>query len=167
MIMTALQLVDESNRKTIFATTGDNTWGERHVDAMTCPKHGFERGIALMLAGFAEYADAYRAGHEGEPVGQDGFLGDHWEDIGIGILGLLNGETGRIDCGTIDGLIRKIGALNGARSEEYETSEVSPAQRRAAIPDACSCPEDSCACKRMTCDGQVCPVCERGKHAHG
>ncbi len=34
----------------------------------------------------------------------DGVLGDEWAKIGGALRGLLNGETGRFDCGTLDRL---------------------------------------------------------------
>jgi hypothetical protein len=163
---TSLQMLEKSTRDAAYKATGENNWGERHAQAMANPTPGYERAIVNLLKGFAEYADAHKARWGGSPVGQDGFLGDHWEDLGTAISGLLNGETRRLDCGTIDSLIRKIGALNGAEGEDFETSQVSPAQRRAAIPDACSCPEDNCACKRTTEDGMVCAVCENKQHTY-
>ncbi len=58
-----------------------------------------------MLVGWLAYARVHQDRHE-NAVGNDGFLGDHWEALGRAILGLLNGETGRLDCGTLDKLIR-------------------------------------------------------------
>jgi len=58
-----------------------------------------------MLRGWLTYADRHQARyHSG--IGADGVLGDEWAALGHAILGLLNGETGRLDCGTLDALIR-------------------------------------------------------------
>ena len=40
-------------------------------------------------------------------------LGQEWAAMGRALLGLLNGETGRIDCGTLDGDIRRALERNG------------------------------------------------------
>lgn len=162
-MQTAKQMLEESTQA-VLAKFGGNRFGYNHANAMAEPQPGFESAIVFMLKGWAEYADAHAIRYEGDPIGTDGVLGEHWEAIGKGILGLLNGETGRLDCGTIDGVVRKIGALNGAEGEDYETSHVSPAARRASIRDACSCPEDQCACKRRTEDGEICKPCEQGHH---
>jgi hypothetical protein len=43
-------------------------------------------------------------------------IGDAWEEIGRAILVLLNGETGRLDCGTLDAFIRDTLESEGART---------------------------------------------------
>jgi hypothetical protein len=65
-------------------------------------------GMALrrMLVGWAAYAVAYRL-RFGSPIGSDGVLGDEWAMIGRGLLGLLDGETGGWDCGSISQNIRE------------------------------------------------------------
>lgn len=57
----------------------------------------------------------HRARYE-SPIGDDGVLGPEWRDIGLGIRGLLNGETGRLDCGTLDAFI-----LDTLKAEGIET----------------------------------------------
>jgi len=78
-----------------------------HRAAFARSEKGFETAIVETLRALAEYADAHRDRYESE-VGEDGVLGDHFEEIARGLLGLLNGETGRLDCGTVDGAIRKL-----------------------------------------------------------
>lgn len=81
----------------------DTGWQTRHVAALRSP-HGPETGIALMLEGWAKYADAHRARYE-SGIGEDYVLGDEWETIGRSIRALLNGECGRFDCGTLDAFL--------------------------------------------------------------
>jgi hypothetical protein len=64
-----------------------------------------ERAVMLMLRGWLAYADAHRVQFE-SGIGEDYVLGPEWERIGAGLLDLLNGPCGRLDCGTVDGLIR-------------------------------------------------------------
>jgi hypothetical protein len=40
-------------------------------------------------------------------------LGPCWEKVASGALGLLNGETGGLDCGTVDGAVRRLAAEHG------------------------------------------------------
>ena len=86
-------------------------WTERHNMAMTFPRPGGERLIARLMQAMALSVEAYRAN-----VGlmhDDGVLGEGIEyirtavqDLGNAVLILLNGDTGRIDPGTIDAEVR-------------------------------------------------------------
>lgn len=105
--MSATQMLLDSNNEAKAKDFQGNGRGKRHYDAMTNPKSEFEAAIVLMIRGFAEYADAHKVRYD-SPIGEDFVLGRPWKQIGKSIIDLLNGETGRIDCGTIDGLIRKI-----------------------------------------------------------
>lgn len=79
-------------------------WVERHVAAIYTP-YGHEIPVISLLKGWLEYANTHRERYE-SGIGEDGFLGRHWEAIGFALLALLNGDCGRLDCGTLDGLIR-------------------------------------------------------------
>lgn len=105
-------------------------WKERHNGAVAAminppltghtltPVHRpFEYPVAAMLHAWAEYADDHRTAYE-SAIGDDGVLGPEWQAIGLGIRGLLNGETGpRLDCGTLDGFILDTLAANGIDTE--------------------------------------------------
>lgn len=65
-----------------------------------------ERAFLEMFNGWVHYAQAHEA-EFGSPIGEDYVLGPMWEDIGKSLLGLLNGEIGGLDGGTMDGLIRQ------------------------------------------------------------
>lgn len=90
-------------------------WKERHNAATMSLGRPFESAIVHMLEAWARYADDHRARYE-SPIGEDYVLGPEWRDIGLGIRGLLNGETGRLDCGTLDGFI-----LDTLKAEGIET----------------------------------------------
>ena len=97
-------------------------WKERHNHAVTMEhlnhqtSHArFESALVRMLEAWARYADDHRARYE-SPIGDDGVLSQYWRDIGLGLRGLLNGELGRLDGGTLDGFI-----LDTMRAEGVET----------------------------------------------
>jgi hypothetical protein len=115
--MDGKDLIERSTRKAERA--GGNGWGERHARAMrnVGSQEGQEQGVVQMLRGWADYADAHFHRFE-SPIGEDYVLGPAWLDIGKGIRSLLNGETGRLDCGTIDGLILEIAEHNGFEEDK-------------------------------------------------
>lgn len=102
------------NHRTGKRTPNDTGWQDRHMAALRAPV-GFEAAIVSMLAGWATYADQHRARYESR-VTDDGVMGDEWTGIGRSILALLNGETGRLDCGTLDGFIRDTLASEGVNA---------------------------------------------------
>ena len=77
----------------------------RHHEALQNPK-GVERAVVGMRKALLDYAAQYEE-RFGSHIGDDGVLGDCWLQIARGYLGLLNGETGRLDCGTLDGELRR------------------------------------------------------------
>ena len=83
----------------------DTGWQDNHLAALRRPR-GFEVPIITMLEGWAKYADQVRIEYGG---GLDQVLGSRWADLGRAIHGLLDGETGRLDCGTLSSFIH--GAL--------------------------------------------------------
>ena len=93
-----------------------NGWGKRHVDAWTLPK-GPEKPIRDMILALVEYAEEYEHRYIGK-VGDDGFLGDVWAGMIRNVRAMLNGETGRLDCGTIDGLLLSIAALHNVTEDD-------------------------------------------------
>lgn len=69
----------------------------------------FQSSLESILGGLSDYADAHKARY-GTPIGADYYISEQWTTTANGLLGLLNGETGRIDCGTFDGQVRKLAA---------------------------------------------------------
>lgn len=82
-----------------------------HLRAVASPREGFECALLTLIDGLNKYAQAHLDQY-GSPIGEDYVLGDYWEDIAHGINGLLTGERGRLDGGTLNGIILK--ALKGA-----------------------------------------------------
>src|SRR5262245_39279191 len=79
-------------------------WAHQHMEAVYCPKDLFERAVVGMLGGWLIYADAHRQTY-GSGIGDDGVLGHDWAQIGAGLSEQLNGQLGRLDGGTLDGIL--------------------------------------------------------------
>lgn len=92
---------------------------QRHEDALryttVTARPALERAMALMLAGWAMYADAHADEYE-SGIGEDGVLGPDWEAIGKALRGLLNGHLGRLDAGAIDSAL--LGSLQAEGFKE-------------------------------------------------
>lgn len=78
------------------AEVKDTYRGIRSIDAPS--------SIIRMLDALAVYADEHARRYD-SPIGQDGVLGDAWCKALGGVRAMLNGETGNLDCGTVDGAI--------------------------------------------------------------
>lgn len=83
----------------------------RHVEAVAAPR-GVERPILRMIEAWEAYRTEYARTLEA-PIGDDGVLGEEWAAIGDAIHALLNGPTGRLDCGTLSTRIRVAQAKEG------------------------------------------------------
>lgn len=99
------------NRTTGERMPNDTGWQDRHVDALRAPR-GFERPIVDGIEAWARYADTHRTRYESS-IGEDNVLGGAWLDWGRALRMLLNGETGRLDCGTLDAFILDTLAAEG------------------------------------------------------
>lgn len=60
--------------------------------------------IVRAVQAWIEYAEAHKARYESD-IGGDYVLGPAWEQWGRALRTLLNGETGDLDCGTLDSII--------------------------------------------------------------
>jgi hypothetical protein len=94
-----------SNNKTSVA------YAIRHNLAVDRPR-GFEVPIVRMLHFWEMYAAEHRSRWEA-PIGEDYVLGPAWQRQGEAIRELLNGETGALDCGTLDAFILDTMRENG------------------------------------------------------
>lgn len=90
-------------------------YGARHNEAIDWPK-GFEAAIVKSLHFWEMYATEHQKRWE-SPIGEDYVLGVYWKDMGLALRGLLNGETGRLDCGTLDGFILETMRENGVETD--------------------------------------------------
>ncbi len=75
-----------------------NGWRERHKKAR------WVEPIAHAIKAWVDYALEHEA-RFGSPIGEDGVLGPAWEQWGLALRTLLNGETGDLDCGTLDTIL--------------------------------------------------------------
>lgn len=98
-----------------FPAGNMGNWQGRHMSAVTNPR-GVEKPFIAMLTGWLEYADTHASRNE-SGIGEDCVLGPEWEAIGRSLVNLLNGNTGRLDCGTLDGLIRSSLVAEGFSEE--------------------------------------------------
>jgi hypothetical protein len=99
----------------------DNGWQDRHDSAVNAAPHRasknlFETFIVRSLQAWEGYALAHKERYE-SLIGDDGVLGPAWEQIGDGLRTLLNGETGRLDCGTLDAFLLDTMSENGVDVE--------------------------------------------------
>lgn len=78
-------------------------WQGRHMQACIAPR-GLERPLVRMIEQWLRYADSHEKRFE-SLIGDDYVLGEHWFDMGLALRGLLNGESDRLDCGTLDYVI--------------------------------------------------------------
>ena len=90
--------------------TGQNRWGIRHYHSWRNP--GPKEIVVRMIEAAADYADWHKDRYESK-IGEDGVIGKEWETIVRACLGLLNGELGDLDGGTLDGLLRDMLRLEG------------------------------------------------------
>ena len=88
-----------------------NNWASRHNKAVTHPTKA-EKGVLDACSALEAMADSHAA------ISQDGVLGDCWLKILHGVRGMLNGETGRLDCGTVDGWLVRLALEHGFTDEE-------------------------------------------------
>ena len=98
---------------------GRMTCQEQHARALLFPTIA-ERPLVRLAGALWEYATAHRLRY-GAPIGRDGVLGDAWLDVARGFVGLLNGECGRLDCGTLDAEVRQLAKAEGFTAEEVDT----------------------------------------------
>jgi hypothetical protein len=90
-------------------------WERRHNDALRAP-NAKERPIRDMLESWHDYATNHYNMFD-SLIGEDYVLGVAWQSIGESIRTLLNGECGRLDCGTVDSFILKTLADNGINTD--------------------------------------------------
>ena len=91
----------------------------RHYLALQNPR-GIERAIAALRDGLVAYGVHYGEHFEDCEVGRDSFLGKAWLDLARAYLALLNGPTGRLDCGSLDGEVRHWARKFGFTDEEAD-----------------------------------------------
>jgi hypothetical protein len=76
----------------------------------------FDTSIGDMLRALARYADDHAKQYD-SPIAEDGVLGSDWEVALRAVVNLLNGETGRLDCGDVDHAARAMYRAAGFEEE--------------------------------------------------
>ncbi len=90
-------------------------WIARHRNAMVYPRTLHEKGIVQIIKGLRDYAKA--SNELGYKMGEDYVLGVEFHKIVSGLHGLLNGNTDRLDCGSIESLLVQL-----LRDEDFATN---------------------------------------------
>ena len=93
-------------------------WKDRHLAAIRGAQNDHEIAIVRMLQGWLWYAEKHE-NRFGSGIGDDSALGPSWAAMGGAIRALLNGETGRIDCGTIDSIVADTLEAEGFDADDY------------------------------------------------
>lgn len=90
-------------------------------------RKGLAKGLCqAALYGILDELKTYAAAHRelyGSPIGEDYVLGMHWLNMADALVGLLNGETGAIDCGAFDGEVRGLAREQGFTEQEADNLE--------------------------------------------
>jgi hypothetical protein len=91
---------------------------ERHSAAWLYPRRGSEVAIVGAIKAWLNYGDQYAAGvGAGDPIGTDGYAAPYWQTWGEQLRGLLSMDLGRLDGGTLDGIL--MDAAKAAGVEEF------------------------------------------------
>jgi hypothetical protein len=92
-------------------------WRARHRAAEQRPTQG-EKAILQLIDALNYYQETHRDIH-GSQLAEDGVLGERWIKMVRGAIGLLNGDLGRLDGGTLDAHLRSI-AIDAGFDENLE-----------------------------------------------
>ena len=79
---------------------------ERHNAAIRSPR-AFESPIIRLYMAIERYCADHAARYH-SPVGEDAVLGDSVKCLAMALNGLLDGETGRLDAGTVHSAINRL-----------------------------------------------------------
>jgi hypothetical protein len=98
-------------------------FGARHCAAFNMPLRPAVTPLGALVVrtvtSAAKYADWHLAEY-GTPIGHDYVLGEGFARILQGVRTLLNGDTGNLDCGTLDSMILDIASVNGIDPDWWE-----------------------------------------------
>lgn len=113
-MVTAAGYSDPKFAKEHWAISHDAAW-RRVLLPVAGAMH--ETCMVAMLKGWRDYAREHETQFDSK-IGDDGFLGPQWLQLGKALRALLNGETGRLDCGTVDGFILDTLQAHGFSEED-------------------------------------------------
>lgn len=89
---------------------------QQHSEAMLAPR-GVERGLVKILDGISLYFEYYTRETE-SLIGEDGVIGEAAENLISAFKIMLDGPTGRLDCGTLERRLRSLAQSNHVRYPE-------------------------------------------------
>lgn len=77
-----------------------------------------ERAIVSAIKAWEAMAIVHLKAYD-NTIGNDGYAGDYWAQMGKAILAMLNTETGRLYCGRLDSCIRQIAYNHGVDASQW------------------------------------------------
>jgi hypothetical protein len=114
---TASQLVDQ--HMTANQLIRNHTdWTSVHAQAFVVPVSKGERAMVNMVRMLAALVDASGTHDDDVKIGEDGYFHEHALDMFQAALAYLNFDMGRLDCGSLDRLIREIAKLGAVEIPE-------------------------------------------------
>lgn len=87
-------------------------WVKQHKATVANPTNPHAQAYLAMVYGWLAYADAHNDRFESS-LGEDYFLGPLWMDIGKSLNRMLNGETGGLDSGIMNGILIRAVQMQG------------------------------------------------------
>ena len=75
------------------------------------------RALSAILDSLRSFAECHHAQY-GSPISEDYVLREYWLDILRGLRGMLNSDTGNLDCGQFDSLCCELARNNGFDDSE-------------------------------------------------
>lgn len=94
------------------------TWQRQHLKALVSPE-----GLEVPILGLINSLTTYMFEHEsryGSLIAEDYVLGPQFLKAAKAVRKLLNGETGRLDCGEMDSTIRRMLFSAGFSEQEVD-----------------------------------------------
>lgn len=120
-----------------------------HNDAMSNPRPGFERALACMFRGLAEYCEAYRKEY-GDNVGDDYYCGTELERIAHSLHALLSADIGRFDGGLFSSAIHRLIENDGSPEAVAAAAEFLGSAKRTDAPAPEPTPTNQLGMRRLT-----------------
>lgn len=91
-------------------------WAAHNDAIMRAPRNGFERALTDAYRALETYAAAHLDRYE-SPIGEDYVFGAAWADMARAFRSLLGGESGRFECGEMDGRVLALATRHGVDLE--------------------------------------------------
>jgi len=104
-------------------TVSADYWKERHARAYRTPRQGVERALRSIIDGLEEYARGHEAAN-GSKLSEDYILGEYWISAWSDVRGLLNGDIGRFDGGSLDRRLGDIATAGGFTESEQDMGSI-------------------------------------------